>query len=218
MHYSIGWDLGERERRAIGHVPVGAWGVVLDTEGHPRPTTEAGVVELTAVLREHPDGDHLSGWPPDLRIICRREKPHPGAQLSLFEERDGWRYPLVATNTPRAAPCSSSMPATARTPVSRTPCVRASRPVLVTCPRPRPTSNRAWCLTATIADDLLCWLRLLCLDGPLAKAEPNTLRCIPPPASFSANANARSAAPETWPWATQLHACYQAIFALPWPG
>ena len=36
--------------------------------------------------------------------------------------------------------------------------------------------NRAWCLAATIACDLLCWLRLLCLDGPLARAEPKTLR------------------------------------------
>ncbi len=35
-----------------------------------------------------------------MRIICRREKPHPGAQLCLFEEIDGWRYQLLATNTP----------------------------------------------------------------------------------------------------------------------
>jgi hypothetical protein len=36
--------------------------------------------------------------------------------------------------------------------------------------------NRAWCQAATIATDLLAWLRLLCLDGALAKAEPKTLR------------------------------------------
>ncbi len=36
--------------------------------------------------------------------------------------------------------------------------------------------NRVWCVAATIACDLLCWLRLLCLDGPLATAEPKTLR------------------------------------------
>jgi hypothetical protein len=36
--------------------------------------------------------------------------------------------------------------------------------------------NQAWCVAATIACDLLCWLRLLCLDGPLARAEPKTLR------------------------------------------
>ena len=31
-------------------------------------------------------------------------------------------------------------------------------------------------MAAAIGCDLLCWLRLLCLDGPLAKAEPKTLR------------------------------------------
>jgi hypothetical protein len=36
--------------------------------------------------------------------------------------------------------------------------------------------NRAWCLAATIACDLLCWLHLLCLGEPLAKAESKTLR------------------------------------------
>jgi hypothetical protein len=30
----------------------------------------------------------------------RRERPHPGTKLSLFEEADGWRYQVVATNTP----------------------------------------------------------------------------------------------------------------------
>jgi hypothetical protein len=36
--------------------------------------------------------------------------------------------------------------------------------------------NQAWCVAATIAADLLCWLRLLCLDPALAEAEPKTLR------------------------------------------
>jgi Transposase DDE domain group 1 len=49
-------------------------------------------------------------WTP---AIVRRERPHTGAQLSIFEERDGWRYQAFATNTaigqlafppPRACP------------------------------------------------------------------------------------------------------------------
>lgn len=100
VHYSIGWELGARERTAITHLPAGAWGMVLDTEGNPRDPSEAGVAELTALLRQGPGGDQLAGWPKDMRIIARREKPHPGAQLSLFEAADGWRYQLLATNTP----------------------------------------------------------------------------------------------------------------------
>jgi hypothetical protein len=32
-------------------------------------------------------------------VIVRRERPHPGAQLTLFEARDGWRYTAFITNT-----------------------------------------------------------------------------------------------------------------------
>jgi hypothetical protein len=86
--------------RRISRVPASAWGAVLDGHGQPRGLDKAGVVELTALLREHPHGDQLASWPKDLRIVCRREKPHPGAQLSLFEDADGWRYQLLAINTP----------------------------------------------------------------------------------------------------------------------
>jgi hypothetical protein len=54
-------------------------------------------------MRESAGGDVLATWPTDMRVIVRRERPHPGAQLSLFEERDGWRYQLFATNTPLRA-------------------------------------------------------------------------------------------------------------------
>jgi len=40
-----------------------------------------------------------SCWPAGLRLIVRRERPHPGAQLDAFEERDGWRYQVFATTT-----------------------------------------------------------------------------------------------------------------------
>ena len=39
-----------------------------------------------------------------MRIICRRERPSSGAQLSLMEQADGWRYQLIATNTPTGTP------------------------------------------------------------------------------------------------------------------
>lgn len=37
-------------------------------------------------------------------MIVRRERPHPGAQLSLFEERDGWHYQAFVTNTTTGQP------------------------------------------------------------------------------------------------------------------
>ncbi|MGH4011518.1 MAG: transposase [Pseudonocardiaceae bacterium] len=201
VHYSIGWDLGERERAAIARVPAGAWGVVLDDEGQPRNPGEAGVVELTGLLRHGPQGDQLAGWPADMRIIARREKPHPGAQLTLFEAADGWRYQLLATNTPRAN--AQFLEARHRPHARVEDCIRTGKDTGVGhLPSSAIEINRAWCLAAGIAADLLYWLRLLCLDGPLAKAEPKTLRyrLLHTAARIvAANANARSASPTPGP-------------------
>jgi hypothetical protein len=35
-----------------------------------------------------------------MRVLVRRERPHPGAQISVFEAHDGWRYQCLATDTP----------------------------------------------------------------------------------------------------------------------
>ena len=57
--------------------------------GHARCwVEEAHVTELTGLLREGPGGDQLDGWRESMRVFARRERPRPGAQLSLFETRD----------------------------------------------------------------------------------------------------------------------------------
>jgi hypothetical protein len=80
--------------------------------------------------------------------------------------------------------------------------------------------NRAWCLAAGIACDLLCWLRLLCLDGPLARAEPKTLRyrILHTAARIVHGQRKRKIRiPKTWPWAQELADCLLAALALPPP-
>lgn len=220
VHYSIGWDTGERERAAIGRVPAHAWQAVLDHDGNPRPLTEAGVVELTGLLREHPAGDRLANWPADTRIICRREKPHPGAQLSLFEQADGWRYQLLATNTPGQT--AQFLEARHRPHARVEDNVRCGKQTgLGHLPSTSIDINRAWCLAATIATDLLCWLRLLCLNGPLAKAEPKTLRyrLLHTAARIVRGQRKRKIKiPASWPWADPLAACLRAALALPPPA
>jgi hypothetical protein len=61
---------------------------------------EAHVTQLTGLLRHSAGGDQLRAWPAAMRVFARRERPHPGAQLTLFEAGDGWRYSLWATNRP----------------------------------------------------------------------------------------------------------------------
>lgn len=43
-------------------------------------------------------GDVLEGWPKGMRLIVRKERPHPGAQLWLTDA-DGMRLTCFATNT-----------------------------------------------------------------------------------------------------------------------
>jgi Transposase DDE domain group 1 len=90
VHYSIGYPVTDKVRPAIVLVPDTVWIPALDADGGARAGGD--VAEVTGLL-------DLSGWPQRMRVIVRRERPHPGAQLSPFEQRDGWRYQAFATNT-----------------------------------------------------------------------------------------------------------------------
>ena len=90
LEYSVGCAVTEKIRDAIKVVPAHVWVPASDADGEVR---EGGdVAELTRLL-------DLRTWPEGMWVIVRRERPHPGAQLSLFEEADGWRYQAIATNT-----------------------------------------------------------------------------------------------------------------------
>ncbi len=110
-----------------------------------------------------------------MRILVRRENPHPGAQLSLFEQHEGKRYQVTATSTPGGQ--VQFLEARHRTQArveARIRCGKATG--LRHLPSRNYQVNTAWCQAASIACDLLAWLRLLALDGDLATAEPKTLR------------------------------------------
>ncbi|MGH3844875.1 MAG: IS1380 family transposase [Pseudonocardiaceae bacterium] len=216
VHYSVGFDVDERARTAITTVPQRAWAAVSDTDGDPRDLDDAGVVELTGLLREHPTGDQLTNWPTDMRIICRRERPSAGAQLSLFEAADGWRYQLIATNTPTGQPVF--LEARHRPHARVEDRIRCAKDTGIEhLPSKSYEINQAWCVAAMIACDLLCWLRLLCCYGSLAKAEPKTLRyrLLHTAVRLVRGQRKRKIKiPADWPWAHELEACFLAAFAL----
>jgi len=64
------------------------WAPAIDADGGIRDGGD--VAELTGLL-------DLGSWPEGMRVIVRSGRPHPGAQLSLFEERDGWLYQAWAS-------------------------------------------------------------------------------------------------------------------------
>ncbi len=98
LQYSVGFAASDPVEAALKKLPKQAWTPAYDTDRQPRDGAQ--VAELTGLLA---DTLTKAGWPAGLRVIARRERPHPGAQLRLTD-RDGWRITLFATNTPAGGP------------------------------------------------------------------------------------------------------------------
>jgi hypothetical protein len=161
-----------------------------------------------------------------MRVIVRRERPHAGAQLSLFEEADGWCHQLLATNTPLRSPGRlgqiAFLEARHRSHARVEDRIRTGKNTgLNHLPSASFEINQAWLLAVGMACDLLAWLRLLCLDGDLAAAERKTLRyrLLHTAARLVCGQRRRTIRiPATWPWASDLHDCLTAALSLPPPA
>jgi hypothetical protein len=217
VHYSVGFDFDDRIRAVLTKLPATAWAPALDAAGNPRQ--DAQVAELTGLLRHSVGGDRLAGWPADMRIIIRRENPHPGAQLSLFEQHAGKRYQVIATNTPSGP--IQFLEAAHRTQARVEDCIRCGKNTgLAHLPSRDYAINKAWCTAVSLACDLLAWLRFLTLSGDLAKAEPKTLRyrlLHTAGRIVHGQRRRRLKIPDTWPWAQALCQAFTTICALPPP-
>lgn len=211
VEYSIGWSIGEPERAAITALPGSAWSAALAADGGVRDGAQ--VAELTGLLA-------LSGWPAGMRVIVRRERPHPGAQLSLFEERDGWRYTAFVTNTTVGSLQWLEVRHRAHARVEDR--IRCAKDIgLRRLPSREFAINAAWCTAAAIAADLIAWLQLHALDGDLALAEPKRLRyrLLHTAARLvRGQRRRRLRIPATWPWAKQITTAFTRIAAIPAPG
>ena len=93
LHYSVGMTITEPVAEAIGKVPAEAWTPAYDGDGQVREG--AWVADITGLLE-------LDGWPAGMRVIIRKERPHPGAQLR-FTDIDGHRFTAFATGTKKAS-------------------------------------------------------------------------------------------------------------------
>ena len=96
LAHSVGFPLpGDLDsiQAKLGTVPAKVWTPAYDADGEVRPG--AWVAELTGLF-------DLSGWPAGMRLIVRKERPHPGAQLRITDV-DGHRVTAFVTNTTRGA-------------------------------------------------------------------------------------------------------------------
>lgn len=101
LEYSIGFMAHGTVKTAIEAIPEQAWRAALDGDGEPRDGAQ--VADLTAwmptpVTQKRPSRPGPIHWPHGMRVIARRERPHPGAQLRLTDH-NGWRITCFATNT-----------------------------------------------------------------------------------------------------------------------
>lgn len=92
LAYSVGFRAMDPVRVAIETIPRQAWRAAIDADGTRRDGAQ--VADLTPWMPATQRND----WPDGMRVIARREIPHPGAQLRLTDH-DGWRITCFATNT-----------------------------------------------------------------------------------------------------------------------
>lgn len=214
VEYSVGFAVTEHVRTAIGQVPKKTWTPAMDADGEQRAGGD--IAEITGLL----DPDLLAKWPTGMRVIVRRERPHPGAQLSLFEEADGWRYQAFVTNTQHGA--LAFLEARHRAHARVEDRIRNAKDTgLGRFPSREFAINTGWLLAVQIAADLIAWLRLLSLDGALAKAEPKALRyrLLHVPARLTCSGRRRRLRiPATWPWVDDVVAVFARIVAIPQPA
>jgi hypothetical protein len=209
INYLVGFDLTKQVRRAILSLPEDRWRPALRQDGHEREGTQ--VAEITDMLEFY-------DWPRRSRVIVRRERPHPGAQLS-FTDVDGHRFQATLTDLAGSA---VELERLHRARANAEDRVRAAKQTgLDNLPFREFTLNAVWLELSLIAQDLSVWTQSLCLVGELATCEPKTLRYRLLHTAGRLAFHARRATlrfPATWPWAGQLAAAFSRLQALPPPA
>src|SRR3954464_4229740 len=165
VRYSVGYELTEAVRAAILAAPQERWLATTCQDGTERPNGE--LCEITASLE-------LSTWPTGSRVLVRRERPHPGAQLS-FTDHDGYRF--QATLTDQSDPDIAELERRHRARAGVEDQIRNDKDTgLRNLPFRDFEHNRVWLALVLLAHDLIVWTQWLLLDGELARSEPKRLR------------------------------------------
>jgi hypothetical protein len=238
LEYSVGYSVTEDVRATITTMPEWAWAGAVTADGGLRDGAQ--VVEITGQLAEVarlatarrrrdraaaglPDrAEKLRAWPAGMRVIVRRERPHPGAQLDAFEERDGYRYQAMATNTPVGQ--LGFLEARHRAHARVEDRIRQIKDAgLHRLPSRLFTINAAWLELALTAADLLAWTQttLLAEAPELARAEWKTVRYRLLHTAARITRTARRThlrLQASWPWALTLARAFHLLRDIPVPA
>ena len=168
LEYSVGFYGMPPIVEALERVPRQAWRAAVDTDGDPREGAQ--VAELTRYLPAS-----LKGWPKGMRVIARRERPHPGAQLRLTDQQ-GWRITCFATNTKGWR--ITDLEVRHRQRARAEDRIRGLKDTgLRNLPLHGFAQNQIWLEIVALAADLLVWTQTLAWrDHPARRWEPKKLR------------------------------------------
>ncbi len=210
IRFSLGFAITEAVREAILETPDSAWQTATDQDGEPR--CGAAVTELTGTVDLSPD------WPEGTRLIARRERPHPGAQLS-FSDHEGHRFQCFITDQDGTdlATLEARHRAHARV-EDRIRCARECG--LRNLPFREFGPNEVWLELVLAAQDMLALAATLCLEGELRPAEPKRLRYRLLHVAGKVTRSGRRTTlhlPRHWPWAEALLDAFARLRRLPSP-
>jgi hypothetical protein len=204
--YSIGFPISGSVRDALLLAQEEDWVAATELGGGIRDGAE--VIELTELIE-------LKGWPADMRMIVRRERPHPGAQLSLFDTCAGWRHTCFITNTEGDDIADLELRHRGHARVEdRVRCWKSCG--LSNLPFDGFCANEAWVAVSVIAGALLAWSQMTCFDGALAKAEPKTIRYRVLHLAAILVHRGRDLImrlDQSWPWASELATAFARLRA-----
>jgi len=207
LEYSVGLTITGDIQDAIGKILAGAWTQAYDGDGEPRHG--AWAAEITGML-------DLDGWPAGMRVIVRKERPHPGAQLR-FTDIDGHRFTCLATGTK-----GGQLPDLELRHRRRSRCEDRIRCAKDTGLRNLPlkgfAQNQLWCEIVALACELLAWTQMLALAGPARRWEPKRLRLrifAVAGRLVRGGRRLRLRLAERWPWAREITAAISRLQAIP---
>jgi hypothetical protein len=208
LEYSVGFYGMPPIVEALGNVPPQAWRAAIDGDGNPR--VGAQVAELTGYLP-----DTLVGWPTGMRVIARRERPHPGAQLRLTDE-NGWRITCFATNTKGPGWTLPVLEVRHRQRARAEDRIRALKDTgLRNLPFQGFAQNQIWLEIIALAADLLTWTQTLAWhDQPARRWEPKRLRFRLLSVAgriIRTGRRRRLRLPRAWPWGNLLDTGWVAL-------
>ncbi|WP_416975936.1 IS1380 family transposase [Streptomyces sp. 4F14] len=209
LSYSVGMVITEAIHEHVLKIPASAWTPAVESDGEVRDG--AWVAELA--------GDLLDGWPQGIRLIVRKERPHPGAQLRITDA-DGMRITCFATNTLNQPIAQLELRHRLRARAEDR--IRAARATgLRNLPLHDTAQNQLWLEIVQIALDLLAWMPMLALTGQTRLWEPRRLRLR----LFSAAGQLVTTGRRRilrlarhWPWTREITEALERLTPLPNPG